>query len=103
MAKTRGKRKRGLSEVDKFFIDNHLDLSVVELAKTLNNSESSIEEYLASRPKPKVKKAFHKEKGHAIMTLEDSEAGDKLTAGQPSSIMAYAKAHPEHIHIINPD
>lgn len=82
--------KRGpLSEVDKFYLDNHLNEDPETLASTLDRSLSFVKKYIkenkaeepaienVTKPKKVNPSFFPSNKGAVIMTEGGSQAGDE--------------------------
>ena len=107
-----------LTKVEKFYIDNNLEMSVSDVAKDLNRTEKIVEKHRPSDdpskghitkanhyPKTKTMNDLmgHKEsRGVTIMTPEASQIADETRAKRLSK-MNIADRHKGSIHIIKED
>lgn len=113
------KHKTGkLTKIEKFYIDNNLDMSVSDLAKDLNRTETIVEKHRPSSDTPQghITKANHypktktvndlmghkESRGVTIMSPEASQIADETRAKRLSK-MNIADRHKGSIHIIKED
>lgn len=76
-------KKGPLGKAERFYIDNHLSLSIDELCKDLDRAKSTVEKYLktVSKDPPKAETLLFKQfarnaKGSTVMTQNASEMAD---------------------------
>ena len=110
------KHKTGkLTKIEKFYIDNNLDMSVSDLAKDLNRTKKIVENYRPSSDTPQghITKANHypktktvndlmghkEDRGVTIMTPEASEVADEVRVKRLSEVHI-SDRHKNAIHII---
>ncbi|MAF25437.1 hypothetical protein CL634_07675 [bacterium] len=107
-----------LTKVEKFYIDNNLEMSVSDVAKDLNRTKKIVEKRRSSNEPSKghITKANHypktktindlmghkESRGVTIMTPEASEVADATRAKRLSE-MNIADRHKGSIHIIKED
>lgn len=95
------KQKEVLSNSDKFFISNNLDMSLEELVAAINKDSVLVQEYLtelnnqpvvpAKKKGSDISNMFAKKGGAVIMTEGAAQMGDKVKTG---------KIDTSHIHKI---
>jgi hypothetical protein len=96
---------RGLTPVDKFYVEHHRHLPVEELAKHVGKTAKAVQAFIAELPPIKVEDPPKKKRvseGHAILDADKSSEMDDLHTRKSSSFEEYAKKHPDRFHIPNP-
>ena len=104
-----------LTKVEKFYIDNNLEMSVSDVAKDLNRTEKIVEKHRPSDDPSKghITKANHypktktindmmghkEDRGVTVMTPEASEASDEVRTKRLSEVNV-SERHKNAIHII---
>jgi len=98
-------KKGPLSKAEKFYIEQHRDLSVVELCADLGRAKATVERFVSRLPKKKAetveevkeepeakkeetllyKQFARNDKGSTVMTQNAAEMSDDFRKKQPSS------------------
>jgi hypothetical protein len=84
-------KKGPLSKAEKFYIENHSDLDIIELCKDLDRAQSTLKKFIATLPKnnmvtaskqegvkkPSISDQFARQSGATVMTPNASIMADE--------------------------